>query len=165
MVFSRLLVILILLITSNCNLLAQNTRLEVFSAFGGEFTNSKYQIAYTIGEVVTETQGNRYYFANQGFHQADWKLVFVWEYEEAAVSIDVFPNPFLNTLTINLPDVLNQEKYRFYVYDFSMKIVAKGDLNQVQNTITLDQLQAGGYLLNITNEQSLIKTYRIIKSH
>ncbi len=159
----RLFILSLILASFTAN--AQEARLEVLSAAGESVEKAGYSLSYTLGETVTPTQGNRFYFATQGFHQISFQAVVIWEYDEGQIDISVYPNPYVRGLTVALPSNETFGDYSFSVYDLTFKSVANGELLSNKNQLELDQLPAGTYLLNIAKENRLIKTFRIVKSH
>ncbi|MDE0770834.1 MAG: T9SS type A sorting domain-containing protein [Salibacteraceae bacterium] len=143
--------------------IAQESRLEVLSSASEDVRVDNYQLSYTVGETISITQGNRYYFVTQGFHQVEWNAVAVWEYTPETVRIEVFPNPYSRSLNISFPDFSGIELFQYRILDLTFKEVAEGDLEQAENKLELSSLPPGSYLLNITKDQELIKTFRIIK--
>ena len=143
--------------------IAQENRLEVLSSASEDVRVDNYQLSYTVGETISITQGNRYYFVTQGFHQVEWNAVAVWEYTPETVRIEVFPNPYSRSLNISFPDFSGIELFQYRILDLTFKEVAEGDLEQAENKLELSSLPPGSYLLNITKDQELIKTFRIIK--
>lgn len=73
--YKEICVLLVVVICSLSQLQAQSHRLAVLSTTGDHFVKGNYQLSQTLGETVTITQGNRYYFATQGFHQIDYRAV------------------------------------------------------------------------------------------
>ena len=143
--------------------IAQENRLEVLSSASEDVRVDNYQLSYTVGETISITQGNRYYFVTQGFHQVERNAVAVWEYTPETVRIEVFPNPYSRSLNISFPDFSGIELFQYRILDLTFKEVAEGDLEQAENKLELSSLPPGSYLLNITKDQELIKTFRIIK--
>lgn len=147
------------------SLFGQDGRLEVLATAGDDVKKGKYQLSYTLGETVTITQGNRFYFVTQGFHQVEWNAVIVWEYQPEEINLEVFPNPYSRNLTITVPAGQLTENFSYRIVDFTFKEVAFGELSSDRNELELSYLPAATYLLNISKNQELIKTFRIIKSH
>jgi len=143
--------------------IAQESKLEVLSCASEDNRVGNYQLSYTIGETISITQGNRYYFVTQGFHQVDWNAVSVWEYTPETFRLEVFPNPYSRSLNILITDFSAIELFQYRILDLTFKEVAEGILEQVENKLELPYLPPGSYLLNITKNQELIKTFRIIK--
>lgn len=162
--YRRLLFSLFVLLFTFVDISAQNERLEVFSTAGEHVQKANHQLSYTVGETVTITQGNRYFFVTQGFHQVEWSAVLVWEYTSEAINLEVFPNPYSRNLNIVIPKNFESEVFQYRVFDLTFKLVTEGDLDQIKNTLEIPFLPSGTYLLNITKNKELMKTFRIIKT-
>lgn len=165
LIYKEICVLLVVVVCSFTQIQAQSHRLEVLSTTGDHFVKGNYQLSQTLGETVTITQGNRYYFATQGFHQIDYRAVVIYEYQEENITIDVYPNPVLRNLNIDLPDKDYQDQYTYALYSLTFQEIAQGELSDKNNLLELGQLTAGQYMLHIANDNGLIKTSKIIKTH
>jgi len=143
--------------------IAQESKLEVLSSASEDIRFDNYQLSYTIGETISITQGNRYYFVTQGFHQVDWNAVSVWEYTPETFRLEVFPNPYSRSLNILITDFSAIELFQYRILDLTFKEVAEGILEQCQKQLRIVLFTPRKLPLNITKNQELIKTFRIIK--
>ena len=66
--------------------------------------------------------------------------------------IRLYPNPALNVLNVNInPDLINQP---YSIIDGLGRVVLNGKLNDVENTINVEQLSKGIYYLKLSNNKS-----------
>ena len=66
--------------------------------------------------------------------------------------IRLYPNPALNVLNVNInPDLINQA---YSIIDGLGRVVLNGKLNDVENTINVEQLSKGIYYLKLSNNKS-----------
>jgi hypothetical protein len=71
--------------------------------------------------------------------------------------ISLFPNPALNVLNVNINSNLINQAYT--IIDSLGRVVLNGKLNDVENTINVEQLSNGIYYLKISDN----KSYKFIK--
>jgi hypothetical protein len=71
--------------------------------------------------------------------------------------ISLFPNPALNVLNVNINSNLINQAYT--IIDSLGRVVLNGKLNDVENTINVEQLSKGIYYLKISEN----KSYKFIK--
>lgn len=76
-------------------------------------------------------------------------LVGISEITKLSGDILVYPNPTFNNLYVKLSDL--NAKYNYVVYNSLGQIVLSGNLENYNNTIELNQLQAGLFFLEINN--------------
>lgn len=118
-------------------------------------------------EGIATTNGTHYYVTNERFMQApginiDQKLHYydLSEYlatylenatlgneEREAISdfIKIYPNPAHEILNIDLKERIENNKY--YITDMTGKIVMTGVFKDISNTITIDRLVPGMYII------------------
>lgn len=86
----------------------------------------------------------------------------------ASNDVKVFPNPFNSSLNISIRSIENNSEIKIEVYDmFGKKVYAQrlenvfGELNE---TIQLNDLRSGMYLINITENGKLLRAKKLIKN-
>jgi len=76
--------------------------LQVVSSSGNHYVGSKAQLSYSIGEVVIFTGSSSTNKLTQGFHQPNLKVEEIPIEISVDCDINVYPNPVLQSLTIDL---------------------------------------------------------------
>ena len=137
---------------------------EAIPATGSEATGSGGTVSYTVGQVVYTTNTGTNASVAQGVQQP---------YEiSASVGIDVieinlelvaYPNPTNNALTLNIGNYSN-EKLTYQLYDMQGKLLDSKQVVSSSTTMGMQDLPVSTYLLNVLDDNSLIKTFRIIKN-
>lgn len=67
--------------------------------------------------------------------------------------ITIYPNPTTDKITISTTNLPNT-KYTAYIYNFEGKQVMMSELSETQNTLQVNQLAAGSYLLSLQKNGS-----------
>jgi hypothetical protein len=137
---------------------------EAVTATGGDATGTGGSSSYSVGQVVYTTNTGTNASVAQGVQQP---------YEiSASVGIDVieinlelvaYPNPTNNALTLNIGNY-NNEKLTYQLYDMQGKLLDSKQVVSSSTTMGMQDLPVSTYLLNVLDDNSLIKTFRIIKN-
>jgi hypothetical protein len=134
---------------------------EVRSSSGGGYSTFYGKIDFTIGETVINTLSNGTNFVTQGFHQPQLIVSSVEDFSENLL-VNVFPNPVLTELRINLDDIY--EGYQLSLIDINGKSVLTSPIKGKENSINVSFLSAGIYLLLIQDAIGIpLKSYQIHK--
>lgn len=154
---SKFLLLLFLGASGFCK--AQQTIIPV----GNNVQSPTGSVSYSVGQTFYEAQETVTGKVNPGVQQP--YEIFVLAANENAVrsSISVYPNPVKDFLTIDF----NSEKVdnsSFQLLDVSGKLINKGNLKNAKTQISANSLPAGMYILRITNDSKLVKTFKIIKN-
>jgi len=154
----RILTTLIALICS-VGLYAQ----ETVPATGGDATGSGGSSSYTLGQVVYTTNTGSNGSVAQGVQQPYEISTSVGiEVTEINLELVAYPNPTNNALSLNIGNY-NNEKLTYQLYDMQGKLLDSKQVLNSSTTIGMVDLPVSTYLLNVLDNNSLIKTFRIIK--
>lgn len=137
---------------------------ETVPATGGDASGSGGSTSYTIGQVVytTNTGGNG--SVAQGVQQPyEISTTVGIDVTEIKLDLVAYPNPTNNALTLNIGNYSN-EKLTYQLYDMQGKLLANKQVINSRTSIDLQDLPVSAYLLNVLDNNSLIKTFNIIKN-
>jgi hypothetical protein len=133
---------------------------EVISCSGDYYEFSGGTLSWTIGECITESFTNNDIILTQGFQQSNLSIVSISEPLEPHFTLQLFPNPTHENLTVQIDDFFNL-KYR--IYDSQGKLIMEGEFISEESEIKLSHAAHGIYHLNILRENKLIGNYKIVK--
>lgn len=85
----------------------------------------------------------------------------VFKPKTQSLSINLFPNPAKNTLSV-LPNEMLKENYSVILFDALGKQVLKQNLTTANETLDVSHLPTGIYVVNISSENKVFQT-KIIK--
>lgn len=136
---------------------------ESVPATGGDGSGSGGSTSYTIGQVVyTETGTNG--SVSQGVQQPyEISTTIGIEVTEIKLDLVAYPNPTNSAITLNVGNY-NNEKLTYQLYDMQGKLLANKQVINSRTSIDLQDLPVSAYLLNVLDNNSLIKTFSIIKN-
>lgn len=127
---------------------------------------------YKNGIVIPQANNQVYYPTSSGIYKFSTQDAFnntifsneinyiytsTKESQVNDVSLNIYPNPCINTLTVNLYD---NSKTEFGIYDITGKLLMKGIIANNSYKINTDNLQAGIYFIRIKNN-----LFKFIKSN
>ena len=137
---------------------------ETATTAGGEATGAGGSSSYTIGQVVYTTNSANNGSLAQGVQQAYEISTSVGiEVTEINLELVAYPNPTNSLLTLNIGNY-NNEKLIYQLYDIQGMLLDSKQLVNSSTTINAQKLSVGTYLLNVLDNNSLIKTFRIIRN-
>ena len=137
---------------------------EAIPASGGDASGVGGTLSYTVGQLVyTNNSGNNGSVA-QGVQQP-YEISTTVGIEITNISLDfiAFPNPTSGNIVLSIRD-FNNEKLNYQLYDMNGKLLKSNKVNAINTTIDMSELPASNYFLNINNDSSIIKSFKIIKS-
>ena len=151
-----------LLLISAISISAQTIDRQVFATAGNSVSNINHKIAFTVGEPIIGTIQNNTVI-NQGFlAAASSSTTLAVDEQLLSTTIKVYPNPVTEKLSIDLNGVSGDAKVM--IYSNTGQLLKTDKLNAQNNTINVDHLQNGLYLVNLHfSDYKTIKTFKIIK--
>lgn len=137
---------------------------ENTNSSGGDAIGSDGTVAYSIGQVVYTTNiGSNGSLAQGIQHAYEIKSIEIKE-TELNISLNVFPNPTMESLTIQIND-FNNEKLTYQLKDLHGKILSIGQIVAQHTHINTAILTSSSYFLNVFNqENNIVQSFKIIKN-
>jgi hypothetical protein len=131
------------------------------AASGTSFNNGISELSWTLGETVTNTFSQTS-MLTQGFHQPDLLITSLSE-SPAALILDIYPNPTMDFLNLNLKNTTGIRSLELFAIDGQL-VYSCRTLNSFEK-VDMSEYQSGTYLLTVRDEHSAVNTFRIIKSN
>ena len=137
---------------------------ETVPATGGDATGAGGSSSYTVGQVVYTTNTGTNGSVAQGVQQP-YEISTSVGIEVTAINLELvaYPNPTNNALTLNIGNY-NNEKLTYQLYDMQGKLLDSKQVVDSSTTIGMQELPVSTYLLNVLDNNALIKTFRIVKN-
>ncbi len=143
--------------------------LSVFSqqtvpATGGDASGGSGSVSFTVGQIVYSSNSGSSGSENQGVQQPYEVSVITKtdDYPEIILDIVAFPNPTDGHLVLNTGS-LSPENTFCRLSDLNGKLLQEIHLTDKKTNIQMFQYPAGIYLLQVSDNQSIIKVFKIIK--
>ena len=137
---------------------------ETVPATGGDATGAGGSSSYTVGQVVYTTNTGTNGSVAQGVQQP-YEISISVGIEVTAINLELvaYPNPTNNALTLNIGNY-NNEKLTYQLYDMQGKLLDSKQVVNSSTTIGMQELPVSTYLLNVLDNNAVIKTFRIVKN-
>lgn len=137
---------------------------EASVSAGGDATGAGGSVAYSVGQVVYTYQTGSTGSVNQGVQQP-YELLSVGldNNQEINLTMSVYPNPSVSVINLNVgkSDLMNLS---LQLFDLQGKLLYSQNISNLETSIKMDEYNSGSYLLNITQNNELVKTFKIIKN-
>jgi len=137
---------------------------EAIPASGGDASGSGGTLSFTVGQLVYSSNSGSNGSVAEGVQQP-YEISTTVGIELSTISLDfiAYPNPTINNIILSIKD-FNNEKLNYQLYDMSGKLLKSNKVNAINTTIDMSELPVSNYVLNINNDSSIIKSFKIIKS-
>ncbi len=137
---------------------------QVLSTAAASVNNGEIKIDWTIGEPLSETLHGSNFHLTQGFNQDKLVLTSVDDdFEDLNKDIRIFPNPVYCLLTV----CFDHKKYpeaQLLLYDATGKQVVRKMVAQQTETIDMEALPVGTYLLHVlSGDKMVVRTAKVLK--
>lgn len=156
----KLIVAVTLIIAGSGGLHAQ----EAVSAAGNEAGGTGGTCSYTIGQIAYTSSSGTGGEVNQGVQQP-YEIVTTAGIEDQNITLELaaFPNPTNGSMTISVSDHA-QGKLSYQLFDNRGKLIEEKEIIQNETAVSMDRLAPASYLLKITDNDQLVKEFKIIKN-
>lgn len=152
-----LLIVLLSIVGSLC---AQQNVL----AAGGDATGTGGTVNYSVGQIVYTTAVGGQISVSQGVQQPyEFSTLGIDTYVSITLSMLVFPNPFTDFITLRL-EISRPEALKYQLSDFSGKPLRLERIVNDETEIMMKGLPSATYILTISDGNSVLKTFKIIKN-
>lgn len=136
---------------------------ETVVVSGGNASGSGGSISYSVGQTIQNTisgsngsaiQGIQFYFESETLSIIDLS---------SNLEISTYPNPTSSILNLKVEGLRNL-KLSYKLYNLLGVTLANGSITQINNRINVEDLPSATYILQITDENSTVKTFKITKN-
>lgn len=137
---------------------------ETVTTTGGEATGTGGTSSYTVGQVVYTTNTGSNGSVAQAVQQP-YEISTTVGINETSIQLElsVYPNPTTNFLSLNV----ESEKLKdlsYQLIDLQGKVIDNKKVSTATTTIAMENLPKAIYFLRISNNNQVVKTFRIIKN-
>ena len=135
---------------------------ESINGSGGEATGTGGTASYSVGQVVYTTATGTNGSVAQGVQQP-FEISTTVGINETTINLEmsVYPNPTTNYLTLKTDDNAN---LNYQLVDLQGKVIENKKVIANSTTISMEALPKAIYFLNVTKDNQVVKTFKIIKN-
>ena len=121
-------------------------------------------VSYSVGQVFYTTNTSTSDSVAQGVQQAfEISTTLGIENNLINLSFIAYPNPTNDFLTLKISN-FNKNNMESALFDIQGRMLARQRIKQENTRILMQNLATGTYFLKVTNDNKLIKTFKIIKN-
>jgi len=137
---------------------------ETITTAGGEASGVGGTLSESFGQTVYTTNQSSDGSIAQGVQQAfEISVVLGVSVTNIQLNISVYPNPTTNYLTLKIVDG-HWDALNYQLYDTQGRLVKSNKALTESTVITMQNLATGSYFLKVTQNQHVLKTFKIIKN-
>lgn len=131
---------------------------------GGEAAGAGGTVSYSVGQVVYTTNTGSNGSVEQGVQQP-YEISTITGINETSIQLElsVYPNPTTNFLKLKF-DSEKIENLSYQLYDLQGRVIENKKINDNSTTIKMEGLPKATYFLKVTNNQNIVKTFKVIKN-
>jgi hypothetical protein len=139
----------------------QNDIIQTVNPAGGNGSNSNMSLDWSLGQIAVSTLVSDQAILTQGLLQENILITQIGTPSEIQPEIKVYPNPTAGDLIITISD---NRPLNYNLTDLNGKLWLKGQCQDNENTLDLNDLPVGEYILNISdNTNRNANSYKITK--
>lgn len=144
------------------NTISQNAQESVVGT-GENTSESNGSVSYSIGQIyytsIETTSGS----VTQGVQQPYEILTLSGaEITNIELRFSVYPNPTTSFVTLEILEI-ELTQLSFTLFDLQGKLLFERKVAQTSTSIDLESYESGIYILNILDQNNLLKSFKIIK--
>jgi hypothetical protein len=132
---------------------------------GGGVATGTGTMSYSIGQVFYKTHSSADGSSSEGVQHAFEisTAVGVDEFDAISLEMNIYPNPTSDYLTLDVKD-FSFEEIDYLLYDMNGKILADKRVLDKTTIIDMMHLPPTIYFLKVTDGETVMKTFKIIKN-
>ena len=132
-------------------------------ATGGEATGNGGSVSFSVGQVAIQYNSDGTASVSEGVQQPyEISVIGVDEYPGITLNATVYPNPTANTVTLSIEEPVFKAR-QFQVFDSNGKLLISNKITSNEISIDFSTLAPGAYLLRVSDDQTVLKTFRVVK--
>lgn len=133
---------------------------------GGDASASMGSVSYSVGQVAYTSQSSPSGEVNAGVQQPIEVLMVGNTDPLADLTLRIYPNPTMDKLILELSDKYpEQGQHSFSLYDLYGKLLLQEPILMRSVIVPLDTYAQGMYLLKVSHNKDVIKTFKVIKTN
>jgi hypothetical protein len=137
---------------------------EALLTSGQEASGSGGSSSSSMGQVLYTTNIGSSGSVAQGVQQA-YEISTTIGIEETGIQLvcSAFPNPTVDNLLLTVVNNLNDD-LSYQLFDLNGKLIDANSIHSESITINMESLPPAGYFLKVMQDNTEIKTFKIIKN-
>lgn len=143
---------------------------ESVNATGGNASGSGGSASYSVGQVVYTTNTGTTGSLAQGVQQPYEISVVtgIEQFKGINLSVTVYPNPTTDYLTLSIDNNVQAQhslpQLSYQLFDTNGKLLQSATIKESQTSINMSSLVRATYFLKVSQNNTSLKTFKIIKN-
>jgi hypothetical protein len=131
---------------------------------GGNATGTGGTSNYSVGQITYKTQIGTNGTVNQGIeHPLEIFTLGNDDFPEITLMMSVYPNPTKAFVNLNIQNYA-LDNLNYQLFDITGKQIQSQKITTSETQISMENIAASIYLLNVFEQNKLLKTFKIIKN-
>ncbi len=130
---------------------------------GGDISGSGGTLSFTVGQIDYVSANGSNGSISQGVQQP-FEIVVLGTNAFTNINLEMkaYPNPTIANLNLKITNYAI-ENLDYLLFDISGRIISQQKITFEETAISMENLSAGNYLLQIAENGKTLKTFKIIK--
>jgi len=147
-----------------CIAVSQLCAQSTVSTSGGDAKGKDGSASYTVGQTVYSYANDDRASVSEGVQQPYVFNVLAGKtVKDVDMFIAAYPNPASTTLTLKVSGV-DITPYSFQLYDVKGRLILTNGLTSELTAIPMETRASGAYVLQVLKNNSIVKSFQIIKN-
>lgn len=137
---------------------------QAITASGGVATGSGGTASFSIGQIVYTTHSNSSGSVALGVQQPyEISVLLGVENNQISLNMLAFPNPTTEFIQLKVENEKLQD-LSYQLFDVNGKLIESKKMSNTLETIRMENLASAIYFLKVTNNNKLVKSFKITKN-
>ncbi|SNB33868.1 T9SS type A sorting domain-containing protein [Flavobacterium psychrophilum] len=134
-------------------------------ASGGIVSSVNGNITYSVGQIDYYTNSNPTGSLSQGVQQP-YEIFSLGtnDFPNISLKMLVYPNPTAALVNLKI-ESLSSNALEYHLFDLTGKQISNQKIKQAETQIPLENLPSATYFLNVSDNNKIIKSFKIIKTN
>lgn len=134
-------------------------------ASGGNAFGNNGSSSYSVGQVAYTNQVGANGSISQGVQQPfEIFTLGTDNFPEIILKMTVYPNPTTNWINLSIQNYTDENR-SYQLFDINGRMIQSQKIIQSETQISMENLSAAIYILQVSDNDNTIKTFKIIKNN
>ena len=132
---------------------------------GGNASGTGGTVSYSVGQIDYISNSSTGGSVSQGVQQPFeiFALTGIKSTKDLSINLTAFPNPTADFLTLRIESATSKN-LTYQLFDMHGKLIATQKISEKETNIAMSNYAAATYFIKITENNSILKTFKIIKN-
>lgn len=138
---------------------------QAIVASGGNAFGNNGSSSYSVGQVAYTNQVGANGSISHGVQQPfEIFTLGTDNFPEIILTMTVYPNPTTNWINLSIQNYTDENR-SYQLFDINGRMIQSQKIIQSETQISMENLSAAIYILQVSDNDNTIKTFKIIKNN